>query len=182
MRRCDRLQGFARRAAFAKIASAPVALDQRAHPARRRFASARKGEKRKAEPRRDIARFAGRALRGEPIVARESDGEHSVWRSLEAHVRVNVAKRQAPLRVKDEAELRRQSAQVLVIPEPCLERCDARSEVERFRIDVIERTSNDVAQALDLGIGVDESRVLKPRMQVGKRALSQPSQVQIGAG
>ena len=98
------------------------------------------------------------------------------------HVRVNVAKRQAPLRVKDEAELRRQSAQVLVIPEPCLERFDARSEVERFRIDVIERTCDDVAQALDLGIGVDEFRVFKPRMQVGKRPLAQASQMEIGAG
>ena len=158
-------------------------LDQRAHPPRRRFASAGKGEKREAKPRRDIARLGRRALRGQRIVARKIHRERAVARRFEADIRVDVAERQAPLRVEDEAELRRQLAQALVLLEPRLQRRDARSEIEQcFRIEVVERTCDDVAQALDLGIGVDEPGVLKARVQVGKRALAQASQVQIGAG
>ena len=42
----------------------PSALNKRAHPSRRRFAGAGKGEERPAEPRGDIAGFVGRAFRG----------------------------------------------------------------------------------------------------------------------
>ena len=81
-------------------------LDQRAHPPRRRFAGAGKGEERPAEPRRDFARLAGRALRSQRVVAGEKHRERPVARRLEADVRLDVAERQAPLRVEDEAELR----------------------------------------------------------------------------
>ena len=114
-RRCERARGFASQPASAKTASAPVALDQRAHPPRRRFAGAGEGEERPAEPRRDIAGLAGRALRGQRVVAGEKHRERPVARRLEADVRVDVAERQAPLRVEDEAEFRRQPAQALVL-------------------------------------------------------------------
>ena len=157
-------------------------LDQRAHPPRRRFAGAGKGEERPAKPRRDIASLAGRAFRGQRVVAGEKHRERPVARRLEADVRVDVAERQAPLRVEDEAELRRQPPQALVLPEPRLQRRDARSEIKQsFRIEVVERTCDDVAQALDLGIGVDEPGFLEARMQVGQRSLAQAAQVKIGA-
>ena len=94
-------------------------------------------------------------------------------RRLEADVRVDFAERQAPLRVENEAEFRRQPAQAFVIPEPRLQRRDARSEIERsFRIEVVERASDNVAQTLDLGVGVDKPGFVKARMQVWQRSLA----------
>ena len=122
-------------------------------------------------------------MRSQRIVAREIHRKRPIARRFEADIRIDVAKRQAALRVEDEAELRRQLAQALVLLEPLLQRGDARSEIEqRFRIEVVERTCDDVAQALDLGVGVDKPDLLKARMQVGQRALAQAPQVQIGAG
>ena len=85
-------------------------LDQRAHPTRRRFASAGKGEERQAEPRRDIARFGRRALRGQRIVASEKHRERPIARRFKADIRFDVAERQAAKRIEDEAELGRQLA------------------------------------------------------------------------
>ena len=98
--------GFVSQCRLCEHGGSACPLDQRAHPPRRRFASARKGEKRAAEPRRDIARLAGRALRSQRIVAGEKHGERPIAQRFEANIRLDVAKRQAPLRVKDEAELR----------------------------------------------------------------------------
>ena len=160
----------------------PPALDQRAHPPRRRFADAGKGEERLAEPRGDIAGLVGRAFCGQRGVAGEKHGERAVTQSLEADVGVDVAERQTPLRVEDEAEFRGQTTQRDVL-QPLLQGGDARSEVKQsFGIDIVERTCDDVAQALYLGIGVNESSVLKPCVQVGKRPLAQAPQMQIGAG
>ena len=70
-RRRERRLGFVLQPASANTAASSYPLDQRAHPPRRRFASAGKGEKRKAKPRRDIARLGRRALRSQRIVARK---------------------------------------------------------------------------------------------------------------
>ena len=86
-------------------------LDQRAHPPRRRFASAGKGEERPAEPRRDIAGLGRRALRSQRIVAGKKHRERPIARRFKADIRIDVAKRQAAMRVEDEAELGRQPAQ-----------------------------------------------------------------------
>ena len=149
-------------------------LDQRAHPPRRRFAIARKGEERPAEPRRDIAHLGRRALRGQRIGAGQKHGERPIVQRFKANIRLDVSKRQAAKRVKDEAELGRQLPQGLVLRQPLFQGVNARSEVEQsFRIEVVQRTCNDIAQALDLGVSVDQSRVLKPRMQVGQSRLAQ---------
>ena len=122
-------------------------------------------------------------MRSQPIVARKIHRDRAIARRFKANIRIDVAKREAPLRIEDEAELRRQSAQILVLREPRLQRREARSEIEQgFRIEVVQRTCYDVPQALDFGVRVDELYVLKARMQVGKRALAQASQMEISAG
>ena len=121
-------------------------------------------------------------MRGQRVFACEKDREPLVPRRLEANVRVDVAKGQAPQRVEDEAELRRRPAHALVLLEAPLQSRHARSEIERgFRIEVVERTRDDVAQALDLGVGVDEPGFAKTRVQIGQRALAYASQVKIAA-
>src|ERR1700722_9753882 len=149
-------------------------LDQRAHPPRRCFTSAGKGEEREAEPSRDIAYFGRRALRGQRVVTAEIDRKRSVARRFKSDIRFDVAERQAPLRVEDEAELSRQSAQGLVHLEPPLQRRYARSEVEQsFGIEVVQRTCYDIAQALDRGIGINEARGLVTHMQARQSPLAQ---------
>jgi hypothetical protein len=141
-----------------------------------------KGEKREAKLRRDIAGLGGRAFRSQRIFAREEHGEHPAAQRLEADVGVDVAKRQTSPRVENEAELRRQTAQALVLLEARLQRGDAWSEIERsFGIEVVDRAHDNVAQALDLGIGVEEPCLRKACMQIGQRALAQAPQVKIGA-
>ena len=130
MRRCDRL-----RASLGEPPSRRSPRRLRARPARasaaaplRQRPQARETQSRAAPRYRPFrrARIARRAHR------RPQDRRRTFRRAtLEADVRVNVAKRQAPLRVEDEAEFRRQSPQVLVLAEPRLQRGDARSEVER---------------------------------------------------
>ena len=108
----------------------PSALDQRAHPPRRLLAGAGKSEESATQPRRGVACLGGRAFRGQRVLARKKNREPPVARRLEANVRVDVAERQAPQRVEDEAELRGQPAQALVLLEPPLERGHARPEIE----------------------------------------------------
>src|ERR1700689_5817354 len=84
-----------------------LTLDQRPHPPRRRLANVGERDKCEAKPSRDINRLLRRALRSQNIVAREIHSERTIARRFKADVRVDVAEREAPLRVEDEAELRR---------------------------------------------------------------------------
>src|SRR3984957_9844324 len=116
------------------------ARDQRTHPARRRFAAARKCEECVAELRCDLARFGGQAFSGQRVVARENDDERVVTKRFETDVRIDIAKGQSPFRIEDEAEFRRQPPQAPVFAEPPLQRSDAWPKIERrIRVEVIER-------------------------------------------
>ena len=129
-----------------------------------------------------VACVGGLALRGQRVFACEKDRKPLVPRRLEANIRVDVAEGQAPQRVEDEAELRRRPAQPLSSSSRAFSARDARSEIERsFGIEVVERTGDDVAHALDLGVGVDEPGFAETRVQIGQRALGQAPQVKIAA-
>ena len=57
--------------------------------------------------------------------------------------------------------------------EPRLQPDNARSEIKRrFWIDVVERTYDDIAQALDFRVRVDKSGFLETRVQIRQRALA----------
>ena len=130
---CDRAAGFVLQAGRGKYGRRACRADQRAHPPRRAVSVAGKGEEGAAEPRRDIAglRPAHIAIGATRRRRRDKTAQPSRRsRRLKAHVRLDVAERQAAARIEDEAELRWQSAQVLVLAEPRFQRGDARREVE----------------------------------------------------
>ena len=82
---------------------------------------------------------------------------------LEPQIRLDVAERPSPASVDHDPELAGQGAQMLVDCEPRLERGHDRRDIEeRLRIDVAERTRDDVAHALALGIRVDEPLARQP--------------------
>ena len=143
---------------------------------RARSRSSRRGRETPREPRRRLADVAGRADGGKRVLACEMDGEGGAVGAalgLEADVRVDVGERQTAARVKDEAELRRQAPEREVLGETLFERGEAVGEIERGgRIDVAQRARDDVAQPLDLGVGVDQVDGREPRMQIGESPLA----------
>ena len=181
-RPAERRRGFASQPASAKIASAP----SRSTSARirRGAASPAPARARKARPSRAAT---------SPI----SSGAHSAANAFSpARKTPNVPPRDASKRMSASispsgrrpcasrrklnfaGRPRRRSSSL----SRRLQRGEARSEIERsFRVDVVQRACDDVAQALDLGIGVDERSRLEARMQVGQRSLGQAAQVKIGA-
>ena len=114
-----RWRGLASSPPPANTAFAPSPLDERAHPPRAR--RRRRAQEKPARAARDLADVGRRAHRREPV-SRPRDGREgravgAAYR-LEADIRVDVAEGQAPARVENEAELRRQRSQGSVLGEP----------------------------------------------------------------
>ena len=101
---------------------------------------------------------------------------------LEPHIRLDVAERPSPARVDHEPEFAGQGAQILVDCEPRLERGRHRRYIEeRLRIDVAERTRDDVAHAFGRRIRVDEPLGRQPRLQFVQLRLGDAAQLQIAS-
>ncbi len=160
-------------------------LDQRAHPPRRVVVDAGQLQKCAGDPRGGLADALGGTHRRTRVVAGAIDGEGRLGglrRRLEADVAVDVRERQAPARVDHVAELRWQRPQLRILGETSLQRRHARRDIEdRVGIDVAERTGDDVAQPLDLGFGIEQSRGPESRMQVDQGRVADAADLQVGA-
>ena len=138
-----------------------VPRDERAHPPWSAVAGSGACKKGAREPRRRLGDVGRRTQVSERVVARKTSDEHCAFCAalgFEADVRVDVGERQATARVEDEAEFRRQGPEGDVPGEAAFECGDAVGEIERgSRIQIAQRARNDVAQPLDLGVGVDQA-------------------------